>query len=93
MCLSKQERTLPAFPSGSAVKNGLQCRKSRFDPGFGKVPWRRARQPTPVFCLKNPMDRGAHWVTVHGVTGLKRLSLHKSSYRLIYNSVSVCFHS
>ena len=90
-----------------------------FDPWVGKIPWRRAWQPTPVFlpgespwtedpgalqamgllrarqdsdtteqlhfhfslscigkgngspfqcsCLKNPMDRGAWWATVHGV--------------------------
>ena len=25
----------------------------------GKIPWRRAWQPTPVFFLENPMDRGA----------------------------------
>ena len=29
--------------------------------------WRRAWQPTPVFLLENPMDRGAWWATVHGV--------------------------
>ena len=49
MCLSKRARKLPAFPSGSAVENRLQCGKSRLDPGVGKVPWRRARQPTPEF--------------------------------------------
>ena len=28
----------------------LQCRRSRFDHGVVKIPWRRrARQPTPVF--------------------------------------------
>ena len=31
-------------------------------------PRRRKRQPTPVFCLGNPMDRGAWQATVHGVT-------------------------
>jgi len=37
---------------GSAVKNSLQCRNHRrcgFDPWAGKIPWRRAWQPTPVF--------------------------------------------
>ena len=30
--------------------------------------WRRRWHPTPVlFCLENPMDRGAWWATVHGV--------------------------
>ena len=28
----------------------LQCRRPRFDPLVGKIPWRRAWQPTPV-CL------------------------------------------
>ena len=33
----------------------LQCRKPGFDPWVGKMPWRRAWQPTPVWsCLENP---------------------------------------
>ena len=31
------------------VKNPLQCRRLGFDPWVGKMPWRRAWQPTPVF--------------------------------------------
>ena len=27
----------------------LQCRRPGFDPWFGKIPWRRKWQPTPVF--------------------------------------------
>ena len=27
----------------------LQCRRHRFDPWVGKCPWRRKRQPTPLF--------------------------------------------
>ena len=40
------------FPGGSVVKNmpAMQRRrKHRFDPWVGKIPWRRAWQPTPVF--------------------------------------------
>ena len=36
-------------------------------PGLGRFPWRREWQPTPVFFLENPMDRGAWQMTVHGV--------------------------
>ena len=43
-------------------------KRRRSDPWVGKIPWRRAQQPTPVFCLENPMDRGASWPTVHGVS-------------------------
>ena len=31
------------------VKNLLQCRKPGFDPWVRKIPWRRKRQPNPVF--------------------------------------------
>ena len=31
------------------VKIHLQCGRPGFDPWVGKIPWRRARQPTPVF--------------------------------------------
>ena len=31
-------------------------------------PLQKEWQPTPVFCLENPMDRGAGWATVHGVS-------------------------
>ena len=27
----------------------LQCRRPKFDPWVGKIPWRRKLQPTPVF--------------------------------------------
>ena len=41
------------FPSGtSGEESTCQCRRHkrcRFDPYVGKIPWRRAWQPTPVF--------------------------------------------
>ena len=39
-----------------------------FDPWVRKIPWRRWWKPTPVFLLKNPMEREVWWTTVHGVT-------------------------
>ena len=46
----------------------------------GKMPWRRAGQPTPVFLPADPMDRGARRAAVHRVTQsrtrLKWLSTH-----------------
>ena len=32
------------------VRICLQCGRPGFDPQVGKIPWRRAWQPTPVFC-------------------------------------------
>ena len=53
----------------------MQCGRPRFDPWFGKIPWRMKWQPTPVFLPGKPMARGAWWATVHGVAkSLTRLS-------------------
>ena len=53
----------------------LQCRRVRFDPWVWKIPCRRKWQPLQYSCLKNLMDSGAWWATVHGVTkSLTRLS-------------------
>ena len=45
-----------------------------------KIPWRLKWQPTPVFLMENPMDRGAWRAIVHRVTKsgsqLKRFSMH-----------------
>ena len=37
-------------------------------PGLGKSPGEGNGNPLQYSCLENPMDRGAWWVTVHGVT-------------------------
>ena len=41
------------FPGGTSGKEPTcQCRRHKrcgFDPWVGKIPWRRERQPTPVF--------------------------------------------
>ena len=42
-------------------------KRQRFNPWVGKIPWRRAWQPTPVFLPEESMDRGAWWAIVHRV--------------------------
>ena len=40
------------FPGDTSVKEPAQCRRHkrlRLSPWVWKIPWRRARQPTPVF--------------------------------------------
>ena len=57
----------------------------------GKIPWRRAWQYTPVFCLENPLDRRSWQATVHGVTKnwtqLKRLR----TFWLAWGGNLLCF--
>ena len=37
-------------------------------PGWGRSPGGGHSNPLQYACLENPMDRGASWATVHGVT-------------------------
>ena len=39
-------------------------------PGLGRSPGGGNGKPLQYSCLKNSMDRGAWWATVHGVTEL-----------------------
>ena len=56
---------LPWWLNGK--ESTCRYRRCGFDPWVGKMPWRRAWQPTPYPCLENSMDRGAWRATVHGV--------------------------
>ena len=56
-------------------------------PGSGRSPGERNGNPLQYSCLENPMDGGAWWATVHGVT--------KSQTRLsnfTFTSPSSCLH-
>ena len=52
--------TLGYIPGVASDKEFARQRHKRcgFSPWVGKIPWRRAWQPSPV-CLEKPMDRGA----------------------------------
>ena len=50
----------------SSKESTCQCRRRRrheLSPWVREIPWR-----VQYSCLENPMDRGAWWTTVHGVT-------------------------
>ena len=59
------------FPGGSVVKNLPanvgDVRDLDSIPGSGRSPGEGNSNPLQYFCLKNSMDRGAWWATVHGV--------------------------
>ena len=59
----------PGLPSGISGKEPTcQCRRSRFDPWVGKIPWKGNGNPLHYSCLGNLMDMGVWWAIVHGVT-------------------------
>ena len=83
------------FPGGDSGKGpACQCRRHKrhgFDPWVGKIPWREAWQPTPVFLPGESHGQRSWQVTVHGVAKswarLKRLSTHTCmQYDFLYQS-------
>ena len=57
------------FPSGSAVKNPpTKAEDTGSIPGLVRSPGKGNDNPLQYSCLENPMNRGAWWATVHGVT-------------------------
>ena len=63
------------FPGGSDSKeSACQCRRHRFDPWIGKIPWRRKWQPTPVF-LPGKSNGQRSLAGYYGPWGHKRIGL------------------
>ena len=57
------------FPGGSEVKASVcNVGDPGSIPGLGRSPGEGNGNPLQDSCLENPMDRGAWWATVHGVT-------------------------
>ena len=65
------------FPDGSVVKNlAADVGDSGLIPGSGKSPGEGNGHPLQYSCLENPMDRGAWWALVHGVTKSQTLIIN-----------------
>ena len=60
------------FPGGSVTKNlpanAGDAGGAGSIPGSGRSPGVENGNPLQYSCLENPMDRGAWWAVVHGVT-------------------------
>ena len=57
------------FPGGSDGKESVcHAGDPGWIPGLGRSPGEGDGNPFQYSCLENPMDRGAGWATVHGVT-------------------------
>ena len=63
--------SLEVFPRGSAVRNLPEIQEPQemwVDAWVGRSPGGWHGNPLQYSCLENPMDRGAWWAAVHGVT-------------------------
>ena len=69
-------------------------------PGLGKIPWRRAWQPTPDSCLKNPHEQrsltgyspwgcrvGYNWGTKHKIHMMSKISKFKNRFIFLENTL------
>ena len=82
--ISRRSAFTRGFPRGSAVENppanAADTGVTGLTPGLGRSPGGGHGNPLQDSCLENPMDRGAWWARVHGVTksrtGLKGLITH-----------------
>ena len=74
------------FPGGHSGKDlpasAGRCKRHGFNPWVGKIPWRRAWQPTPVFLPGESHGQRslAGYMGSHSQTRLKRLSSSKLLY-------------
>ena len=67
--MSSNLNGLKVFPGGSEVKASARNAGDLGSiPGLGRSPGEGNGNPLQYSCLKNPMDGGAWWATVHGVT-------------------------
>ena len=77
--LCRKTSTDWGFPGGSVVKNPpANAGDAGLIPGSGRSPGEGNGNPLQYSCLRNPMNRGAWWATIHGVaksqTGLYQLN-------------------
>ena len=79
------------FPCGTSGKEVTcqyrRCKRRKFDPWVGKIPWRRAWQFTPVFLPEEP-----HGVELGGLQsmGCKELDMTECQHSAAH-SVNVTF--
>ena len=72
--LRSSEADAQGFPGGPVVKyppaNRVDSRDLGWISGSGISPWVGNGNPLQYSCLGNPLDRGAWWATVCGITEL-----------------------
>ena len=82
---------MQGFPGGASGKEpARQCRRLKscgFDSWAWKIPGGGHGNSLQYSCLGNPVDRGAWWATVHGVTKRwTRLNAHSTDTPVLHQS-------
>ena len=73
------------FAGGSLVKNLPANAGGMVSiPGSGRSPGEGNGNPLQYSCLRNPMDRGAWWATVHGVTVRHNLANEHTIFEVFF---------
>ena len=77
------------LPNGSAGKESTcNARDTGLIPGSGRSPGEGNGNPlSSIFARKNPMDRGAWWATVHGVTKESDITQWLNNNKKIIDSI------
>ena len=80
--------SLLGLPGGSVVKNPpANVGDVGLIPGSGRSPGGGNGNPLQYSCLENPMDRGAWWAIVHGVTrSWTQLNTHTHTHTSMHAS-------
>ena len=101
--MAESEEEVRASLVAQMVKNPLECGRPEFSPCDGKIPWRRARQPTLIFLPGNSPwteepDRlesmglqrvGHNSVLKHSTEGVNLHFFHLSNCLLLFDCCSV----
>ena len=69
----------------SDKESTCQCKRHRFNPWIGKIPWRRKWQPTPLLLLGK--SHGQRSLVGYSPWGRKELDTTEHLYTHIVNSV------
>ena len=83
-----------AFPGGASGKEPTcQCRSERcgFDPWVGKIPWRRAWQPTPVLLSRESHRQRS--LVGYSPWGRKESDMTEKTQYEVCNTCSLVFHA
>ena len=89
---------LPGFPGGASGKEPTcQCRGHKihsFDPWIGKIPWRRAGQPTPVFLPgKSHGQRSLAGYSPQGHRELDSTEMTQHTRNALARPLVLCLHN